>query len=1005
MKAERFEQVDEILQAALDRDPSEREAFLDEACAGDTVLRSEVEALISCDSEASSFIETPAFEVAAEMMADEQSKIAAGQAIGPYQMVSRLGSGGMGDVYLAHDSRLNRKVALKLLPDYFTRDEERLKRFNQEARAVSALNHPNIITIFEIGKAGSIHFIATEYITGQTLRKRMSGKAINLSEALEIAIQIAGALASAHTAGIVHRDIKPENIMLRDDGYVKVLDFGLAKLAEGQLSETKAPTNVNVNTNPGVVMGTASYMSPEQARGHEVDKRSDIFSLGVVVYEMVAGRPPFEAETTSDVIAAILKHEPAPLARYSRGVPEGLEWIIAKMLAKDREERYQTVTEMLFDLKRLKQRLDYEAQQQRSLSPDLNPGGVTTSSESKSSRNDNEQIIDTANLVTRKTSSAEYLISEIKQHKPGVLLGLVIFIIAAVGIGLGLYGLVGRNKPSAPFQTFNSRNLTTTGNIKHAAISPDGKYVAHVVEDQGKESLRVRQVATTNSQQVVAPADVDYLGLTFSPDGDFIYYSVRESDRPNEGALYQAPVQAGSTPPRRLLTNIDTAITISPDGKQLAYGVTNALARESALMIANADGSGAYALVAKKGPRFLDFPWRISSPVWSPDGKVIACSARINSQLGNAGAPQVVIEVSVKDGSEKPITSYRWLQVGRLAWLNDGSGLIITAAERLDQFQIWHLSYPGGEVRRITNDESKNYRGVSLTTDARLLATTQQDEQSSIWIAPEGDASRAQRITSGRYEGRYGVAWTADDRIVYNSFASGNEDIWIMNADGTGQSKLTVDPGTDDNCCEVSPDGYIVFRSHGADGFALWRMDSDGGNAKQLISHGNQPTVTPDGRWVIYHKLGTLWKVSIDGGEAAQLNVTSRGAYTNPAISPDGKLIACYYRDDANDSPRLVIIPFEGGEQIKRFDALSVQLRPLRALQWTPNGQAIAYVKSTGGVSNIWSQPLKGDPPKPLTDFKTDSMFSFSWSRDGKQQLVYARGPVTSDVVLIRDFK
>jgi serine/threonine protein kinase/Tol biopolymer transport system component len=1005
MKAERFEQVDQILQAALERDGSEREAFLDEACAGDTALRSKVEALISSDEEAGSFIETPAFEVAATMMAGEQSKIVAGQAIGPYQVASRLGSGGMGDVYLAHDSRLGRKVALKLLPAYFTRDEERLRRFQQEARAASALNHPNIITIFEIGKAESIHFIATEYITGQTLRERMSVGMMKLSEALDIAIQIAGALASAHLEGIVHRDIKPENIMLREDGYVKVLDFGLAKLTEGQVSETEVQTVVKVDTVPGVVMGTASYMSPEQARGHEVDRRTDIFSLGVVVYEMVAGRLPFEGQTTSDVIAAILKQEPEPLARYSREVPEGLEWTVAKALAKDREERYQTVTEMLFDLKRLKQRLDYEAEQQRSLSPDLNVHRVKTSSESISSKTDSEQIVDTGISLSRETSSAEYLISEIKRHKPGALLALVILIIAAAAIGIGLYRLIGQNKPSAPFQTVKISNLTTAGHITHAAISPDGKYVAHVVEDQGNESLWIRQVATTSSQQVVAPADVSYLGLTFSTDGNFIYYTVRESDKPAEGALYQVPVLAGATPPRKLLTNLDSAIAVSPDGKQLAYGVVNSIAKESALMIANTDGTGAYGLVTKNGPQFGDFQWRFSNPAWSPDGKVIAYGGRIKQQSGDGGGRRAsVIEVNVKDGSEKPITDHTWLQVGRLAWLPDGSGLIITAAERFGLFQIWHLSYPAGEARRITNDESKNYRGVSLTVDGSVMATTQQDEQSSIWIAPDGDASRARRITPGRYEGRYGVAWTPNGRILYHSFASGNEDIWIMNADGSGQSQLTVNPGTDDDCCEVSPDGrYIVFRSQREDGTALWRMDRDGGNAKRLTSEGNQPTVSPDGRWVIYHRVGRLWKVSIDGGEAAQLNATS-GDVGTPAISPDGKLIACYYRDDPNAGPRLAIIPSEGGQPIKLFDSHPVMLRPLKALQWTPDGQAIAYLKTTGGVSNIWSQSLDSDTPKPLTDFKSDSMFSFSWSRDGKQ-LAYARGSVTSDVVLIRDSK
>jgi Tol biopolymer transport system component len=724
----------------------------------------------------------------------------------------------------------------------------------------------------------------------------------------------------------------------------------------------------------------------------------DIFSLVVVLYEMLAGRLPFEGETASDVIAAILKEAPKPLARYSREVPERLEWIVARMLAKDREERYQTVREMLVDLQGLKQRLDYETEQQRSLSPDLSTQGVTTTSKPASVKTDREQFVDTGIALSRETTSAEYLISEIKRHKPGVLLALAIFIIAAAGIGLGLYKLIGRNKPATPFQTVKISNLTTTGHVTHAAISPDGKYVAHVVADQGKESLRVRQVATTSSQQVVAPADVNYLGLTFSTDGNFIYYTVRESDKPFEGALYQVPVLAGASPPRKLLTNIDTPITVSPDGKQLAYGVTNALANEATLMIANTDGTGAYALLTKT---VLHFAWRFSSPTWSPNGKVIAYCRRIRPL---PGAPQEVVEVSVKDGSEKSISSHKWLQVGRLAWLPDGSGLILTAAERLDLFQIWHLSVPGGEARRITNDDSKNYRSVSLPTDASLIAATQQDEQSSIWIAPDGNASLARRITPGRYEGRYGVAWMPDGRILYHSFASGNDDIWIMNADGSDQRQLTVNPGTDDDC-QVSPDGrYIVFRSQRGDGMTLWRMDSDGGNQRQLISQGTLPTVTSDGRWVIYQIGGRLWKVSIDGGEAAQLKATSDGNCGTPAISPDGKLIACEYRDDPNDGPRLAIIPSEGGHPIKLFDTLPVMLTPLRTFQWTRDGQAIAYLKTTGGVSNIWSQPLNNGPPKPLTDFKSESIFSFSWSRDGKK-LAYARGPVTSDVVLIRNSK
>lgn len=437
MKAERFEQVDQIFQAALQREPAERAAFLDEVCGGDTELRSKVEALLSADEEARSFIERPAFELAAKMMAHEDSTIVVGQTIGPYQIVSRLASGGMGDVYLAHDSRLDRKVALKMLPESFTRDEQRLRRFEQEARAASALNHPNIITVFEIGKAESIYFIATEYIAGQTLRERMAGGRMKLGQALEIAIQVAGALASAHQAGIVHRDIKPENIMVREDGYVKVLDFGLAKptsrTAIASSADSEAATRVLVNTSPGMIMGTVSYMSPEQARGLPVDARTDIWSLGAVLYEMIAGRVPFAGETPSDVIAQILQKEPPALTLLSETATERLDEIVAKALVKDSEERYQTVKDLALDLKRLKQKLDVEAEIERTHPPQSNaPGAVTTARLRLAPTED----VGAAHLTT---SSAEYIVGEIRSHKRGALIALAALLVMTISVGYFAY--------------------------------------------------------------------------------------------------------------------------------------------------------------------------------------------------------------------------------------------------------------------------------------------------------------------------------------------------------------------------------------------------------------------------------------------------------------------------------------------------------------------------------------------------------------------------------------
>src|SRR3989454_7481367 len=360
--SENWEQVKELFEAALKREPVERVAFLDGACSGDEALRREVESLLESYEQAGSFMDAPAVEAAAESLIEEPVKLSPGQQIGHYQIVNLIGEGGMGEVYLAEDVLLGRKVALKLLPAEFTKDLPRLRRFQQEARAASALNHPNIITIHEIGQVDGLNFIVTEFIAGETLRQRMATARLNLATVLDVATQTAGALAGAHAAGIVHRDLKPENIMVRPDGLIKVLDFGLAKLTEPRTAnvDTEASTVARVDTKMGTVMGTAEYMSPEQARGLKVDARTDIFSLGVVLYEMLAGRAPFLGETTADIISVLLRKEPQPLSTLEPDTPAELQHIVSKTLRKDKDERYQTVKRLLVGLKSLKQRPEVE---------------------------------------------------------------------------------------------------------------------------------------------------------------------------------------------------------------------------------------------------------------------------------------------------------------------------------------------------------------------------------------------------------------------------------------------------------------------------------------------------------------------------------------------------------------------------------------------------------------------------------------------------------------------
>jgi Tol biopolymer transport system component len=901
----------------------------------------------------------------------------------------------MGEVYLAQDVRLHRPVALKLLTVELTKYEDRLRRFEQEARAASALNHPNILTIYEIGHAEAGHFIATEFIDGLTLRQHITHAPVQIAEALDISIQVSAALTASHAAGIVHRDIKPENIMVRRDGYVKVLDFGLVKLTERQAIDSEAPTISPVNTNPRSVMGTVSYMSPEQARGLAVDARTDIWSLGVVLYEMVAGRTPFEAATSSDVIVSILDREPPPLSRYAASVPTELEWIVKKALAKDREERYQTIKDLAVDLRRLRQELEFRTKLKRS-TPSGEQSPVTISG-GRAVSTGGEPGARTAEVgaPTRTSSSAEYLLDEIKRHKGGAALTLGALLIVLAALTFGLYKLFKRDAPRAPFQNMRITRLTNTGRANGAAISPDGKYVVHVVSEAGQQSLWVRQVATSSNVQIVAPAEVQYSALTFSSDGNFVYYVMYVGTEKNPpAALYQVPVLGGAS--KKLMEGVESSVSISPDNKQIAFMRDYPSKGERALLVAGVDGSGERSLVKRQRPDYC------TDPAWSPDGKAIAFTTKNHDATGFYMG---LVVVNAEDGAETPIGSQRWMSVGRAAWLRDGSGLVMTAADPVSRLsQVWYLSYPNGEARRITNDLN-DYRNVTMTADSGALVTVQKDSLSNVWtVAADGEASRASQITSGKYNGLNGVSWTPDGRMVYTSNASGSPDIWIMNSDGGNQKQLTADAGAN-SYPSVSPDGrYIVFVSDRTGTPVIWRMNTDGSDLKQLTTDKTyHPQCSLDSRWVVYESFDSgkwsLWKVSIDGGTPVRM--TDKNAEV-PALSPDGTQIAYVYADEqANWQRKFAVIPFEGGPPVKTFDVPSTASGIIR---WSPNGRALTYVDTRGGVSNIWSQPLDGSPPRQVTDFRADQIFFFDWSRDGKQ-LAISRGLFTTDVVLISDFK
>lgn len=579
-------------------------------------------------------------------------------------------------------------------------------------------------------------------------------------------------------------------------------------------------------------------------------------------------------------------------------------------------------------------------------------------------------------------------------------LGLLAAAVVATLLGIFIWQQFDRGAASSSiaFQDMRMTRLTSTGKARRPAISHDGKYVAHVVEEAGRQSIWVRQVAALGGVAIVAPEEVEYEGLTFTRDGNYLAYVVYQKPK-HYGALYIAPVLGGA--PRKLIDDIDTAVAYSPDGKHLAFLRNYPNEGERSLIVASIEGGEQRRILTRVRPDFL----ALVPPSWSPDGRTIAC---VSGSFGPKGSSIQVIGVDVDDGRETPITRQKWQRIGHVAWLGDGRGLLMTARDHTSPLmldQIWYLPYPEGRPRRITND-MHSYNGLSVAADGRAFVTAQMTRFSRLWIAPEADASRAREVSSRYLDQsgeRFGFAWTPDGRLVYSSTASGNPDIWIMNSDGSDPRQLTVDPEAD-FAPEVSPDGrWIVFTSRRGGAAHIWRINLDGADARQLTSGPGETSAsfTPDGRWVVYESFGsgrsTIWRVPADGGEPQKL---SDAFSILPSVSPDGSKIACSQLDTPSGQMRPTILSAADGRIVKMFDS------PVASphLRWTPDGSALSYVETRGGVSNLWRLPADGAAPEPITRFGDDLIFRYAWAPHGRS-LVLERGQVLSDVIIITDFR
>ncbi|MGD9561595.1 MAG: protein kinase [Pyrinomonadaceae bacterium] len=971
----RLEQIERIYQTAADRPPDERSAFLDESCGGDEELRREVESLLRYHNSTDDLLNSPPAVLAADLFAERGENGAfLGKTVSHYKIERLLGQGGMGEVYLAEDIKLRRKVALKLLPPQFSADHERKKRFEKEAQAVSALNHPNILTIYEIEEAGDLSFIATEFIDGQTLRERIAEKPSSWREAVKIAIQIAGALESAHSVGIIHRDIKPANIMIRRDGIVKVLDFGLAKLT--------APDSGDFETRdltmPNRVMGTINYMSPEQALGERIDARTDIFSFGVVLYEMLTGDLPFSG--ASD--AAINKSLPSVRGSNDE-IPATLDQIVKHALRKDRNERYQTFTDLRGDLK-----------------------GLLRDSETGSFDYafTDETVLQTDPDRNRPpTRSSDAIVS----RRPGRSAIWLIAPLLVLGLAFGVYWkyFYASNAPASNFQSVKLDVLTAHGLAQAVAISPDAKYIAYAKrEEDGRHSLWLRQTASAGDTQIVPPGSTKYDFLKFSPDGNSLFSVAYDGEE--KPSLYQMTTLGRNR--RKLITGVDSQISFSPDAKNIAF--VRVSGPDNSIVVADVEGGSERVLRTRKYPEV--FGDEVS---WSPDSRLIAAPTLTRGATYAGG--MAVVDVSTGVETKIPLKEEKLLRISQLAWVNDGKGLIYTpyAADMGQRYQIRYAAYPSGEVQNVTNDLS-SYEDFSLTADGQAIVAVQRQYSMGIWLTDENDFSRTVGINSktAADDGERGISWTKDGRIVFVSSEGGAQNIWRMDADGSNPKPLTTDYKVGKILPTLSVGGdAITFLGRAVDpvtkelvpGNTFSQMDSEGHNLRQVVNDTNCAFAAASANqdWVVYTTRGDgifrIWKVPLKGGEAVRLTDVDS---ISPVISRDGRLVAYFIQDDGKPL-RIGIISIDGGAPLKTFE-LPTTADIDAGLAWNKAGSGVLFVNTLGTTSNVWTQPVDGSKPTQLTAFKEFQIAQFALNPEGSR-LAVARGSRNRDIVVIKNLR